>query len=68
MYNINFKKPLKKEALLRLYESYLTVFNSTFVLRLWHNQRDVYSRTVVLYNNEKHVIGVRENCVPGLVQ
>lgn len=67
MYNINFKKSLKEEALLRLYKSYLTVCNRTFVVKLPHNQRDVYSRTVALYNNKKHVIGAKEYCVPGLV-
>lgn len=61
------KKPSKEEALLRLYESYLTVCSRTFVVKLLHNQRDFYSKTVALCNNEKHVIGARENCVPGLV-
>lgn len=67
MYNTNLKKPSKEEPLLMLYKSYLTVCNRTFVVKLWQNQSDVYSRTVALYNNEKHVIGARENCVTGLV-
>lgn len=63
MYNIN-KNSSKAEALQRLYESYHTLFNSTFVMKLLHNQRDGYSKTVALYNNKEHIIGARKNCVP----
>lgn len=58
MHDINFKKTFKWEALLRLYESYLTVCNRTFVVKILHNRRDVYSRTVALYNDQKDVIGL----------
>lgn len=63
MYNTN-KNSSKAEALQRLYESYHTLFNSTFVVKLLHNQRDGYSKTVAPYNNEKHIRGAKENCVP----
>lgn len=50
MYNIN-RKSSTAEALWRLYESYLALFNSTFVVKILHNQKDGYSTTVALYNN-----------------
>lgn len=31
-------------------------------VKLLHNQRDGYSKTVALYNNEKHIIGARKYC------
>lgn len=50
---------LKVEAIQRLYESYHTVFNSTFLVKLLYNQRDGYRTIVALYNKEKHIIGTR---------
>ena len=53
---------LKAEAIQRSYESYHTLFNSTFLVKLLYNQRDGYSTIVALYNKEKHIIQTRSVC------